>query len=585
MFEIGAGKADITAFKLGVGMLGYGMYYNIVKGVETNLYARAFVFRDTLTGRKFALVNAEVCFITIAVKKGVIKKLSRKHPELGYTEENVMLTAQHTHSAPGGFSHYGMYNMSVPGFVPEVFQKIVDGIVDAIVDADRTMRPATIKMEERELPTDHEVAFNRSIKAYNRNPDIDQKVGPDERQFAVDRSMTLLRFDDLEGRPIGSFNWFGVHTTSVSNDNTRICSDNKGYAAKFLEEDINNTHGNRFIAAFAQKVAGDVTPNFVIDRWKKWTRGKFEDDFESAKYNGMLQYQKAKEIYQRAELNEPLPSHIDHALAYVDFRNVVVDPEFAWGDKNARTGPACHGVAFFRGTKEGPGVALAVKYLLMGVTRGFKHLELARAHFQKPEVAEQVRLKYQVQGNKDIMIESGECRVLGTKNIKALVVPGIADPAIAAFKRYHRTGGIGDKPLVPQVLPLHIAILGPLAIVGVPAEMTTVAGRRLHDTIANILADRGVKKVLISTYANAYCGYITTNHEYEAQSYEGGHTVFGTHTLGAFQTKFKQLALAMLKPQEERTTLSEAEPVTFTDEELARRMFDIRTQRRLVQLD
>jgi len=55
MFEIGAGKADITAFNIGVGMLGYGRYFNIVKGVETNLYARAFVFRDTLTGQKFAL--------------------------------------------------------------------------------------------------------------------------------------------------------------------------------------------------------------------------------------------------------------------------------------------------------------------------------------------------------------------------------------------------------------------------------------------------------------------------------------------------------------------------------------------------
>jgi hypothetical protein len=94
MYHIGVAKADITAFKLGVGMLGYGMYFNIVKGVDTDLFARAVVIKDPVSGRKVAMVNAEVCFITIAVKKGVMKKLGRKHEELGYTEDMVMLTAR-----------------------------------------------------------------------------------------------------------------------------------------------------------------------------------------------------------------------------------------------------------------------------------------------------------------------------------------------------------------------------------------------------------------------------------------------------------------------------------------------------------
>ena len=86
------------------------------------------VIRDTTTGKKVVLVNAEICFITIAIKRGVWKKLRRKHEYLDFQEDSIMLSAQHTHSAPGGYSHFGLYNMSIPGFAPEVYQKVVDGI-------------------------------------------------------------------------------------------------------------------------------------------------------------------------------------------------------------------------------------------------------------------------------------------------------------------------------------------------------------------------------------------------------------------------------------------------------------------------
>jgi len=219
-------------------MMGYGMYFNIVKGVETDLFARAAVIRDTTTGKKVVLVNAEICFITIAIRRGVMKKLQRKHDHLGFTEDAVMITAQHTHSAPGGYSHFGLYNMSIPGFVPEVYQKVVDGIVEAIVEASENLRPATIKISKGEIDGDKEVAFNRSVEAYNANPEVKKAVSKNATNEAVDRNMLLMRFDDLEGNPIGSWNWFGVHTTSLSNDNHRISSDNKGYAAKYHEDKV-----------------------------------------------------------------------------------------------------------------------------------------------------------------------------------------------------------------------------------------------------------------------------------------------------------------------------------------------------------
>ena len=584
MYEVGVGKADITAFKLGVGMMGYGMYFNIVKGVETDLYARAVVIRDTATGKKVALVNAEICFVTIAIRRGVMKKLQRKHEHLAFTEDAVMITAQHTHSAPGGYSHFGLYNMSIPGFVPEVYQKVVGGIVDAIVAAAESIRPATIKISKGEIESDKEVAFNRSLEAYNANPEIKTKLKKEETDQAVDRNMLLMRFDDLEGNPIGSWNWFGVHTTSLSNDNHRICSDNKGYAAKYHEDKVRKRNKDTFISVFAQRKAGDVTPNYKWDKKKKWTRGKFEDDFESAKFNGNIQFEHAHNLFKAAKKAEDQPTQIDHVMTFVDFRKVIVDKEFACGQKDARTGPACHGVAFFEGTVEGPGMPHAVGALARTLIRAQKAYELAAAPFKPKEKADRIYLKYHTQGPKDILIEADDRRILGTRDIKNLVVPAWADPAVGQFKRFHANGSLGEKPWIPQILPIQLIIIGNLALAGIPAEITTVAGQRLEDTLLEVLADRGVTEVVCSTYTNAYCGYITTYEEYQLQLYEGGHTVFGQHFLGAIQTKFRQLAMELIKPENERNVVEDGRPATFTDEELELRSFDIETQKRLIQL-
>lgn len=67
--------------------------------------------------------------------------------------------------------------------------------------------------------------------------------------------MTLLKLVDDELGPIGSFNWFATHGTSMSNTNSLISGDNKGAAARFMEDwakqkgfpsGINNIYPNDF---------------------------------------------------------------------------------------------------------------------------------------------------------------------------------------------------------------------------------------------------------------------------------------------------------------------------------------------------
>ena len=569
-YKVGVAKTDITAFVKGVGMMGYGMWFNKVQSIETPLQARAFVIQHEASGKKVAYVNAEIAFITIAIKKEVVQRLQVAHPEFNYTEENVFLSAQHTHSGPGGYSHYALYNMSVPGFVPQVFETFVSGITKAIIEATQNMQPSKISLAKGKFEPNKELAINRSIKAWNQNPEV-EKLTEATNHLGVDTEMSLVNFLDADNKFIGSINWFGVHTTSVHNDNKKICSDNKGYAATYMEQHFQPENKN-YIAAFAQRACGDISPNYFWDNKKKWTRGKFENCFESAAFNGKLQFEKAKEI-ALDENQKTISGEIDYAMMYVDFSNILVDREFAHGIKNARTDLSCHGVAFFAGTVEGPGMpsflAKASRYLALRV----KRKELKKLHSLPAEEQEKIRRKYETQGNKDILIETGNRKLLGTHNIKGLPLPGFADPSLAAFKKFHRNGSLEGKPWIPQILPLHLVQIGQLALVSIPGEITTVAGWRLRDLLKDILAEKGVEEVIICSYTDGFCGYFTTYEEYQMQCYEGGHTVFGEHQFGALQTKYKQLAHQFLLPAEQRNIDTTTQPPIFSEEEIMKRSF------------
>lgn len=573
MYLAGLGRADVTAFVKGVGMLGYGIYYNTMEGVETPLSARAFIFCDTKTNRKVAFVNCELCFITVSIKKGVLKALERRHPEFGYDEDNLMLTAQHTHSGPSGYSYYGFYNLSTPGFVKEVYVQIVEGIVEAIVNAEKNVKPAKLSLSKGTFDPSLEVAFQRSPKAYNCNPEVQPKLTKDQMNIGVDREMTLLKITGENGEDLGSINWFPVHTTSLPNTNKKVCYDNKGYAAAYLEEYYKSKGQSDYMGIFAQGACGDVTPRFVHNPVYPFQRGQYEgkypDDFESARYNGKLQFEKAKEIAESPN-QTPVSGEIDYEVMFVNFTDITCDPKFTNGVTGAQTDKATLGVAFFTGTViDGPGMHPVVSVVVKGAVRAIKWYEKMLAGFSKREKYKKaIERKYRAHGNKDILVETHTRRVLGTKQLNRIIVPGFLDPAIAAFKFFYKKVGYLNKPWTAKILPLQLITIGDIALAGMPFEITTIAGKRLRNSLLEVLSERGIKEVILCPYANEYSGYITTYEEYQAQVYEGGHTVFGEWSLAALQTKFDILAKQLLKPKEERTIPHDSIPLDFTEEEL-----------------
>ena len=47
-----------------------------------------------------------------------------------YTEQNVALSGIHTHSGPGGYLQYVLYDITSLGFVRQSYNALVDGIVE-----------------------------------------------------------------------------------------------------------------------------------------------------------------------------------------------------------------------------------------------------------------------------------------------------------------------------------------------------------------------------------------------------------------------------------------------------------------------
>ena len=214
LFSVGLDKTDITIYKKGGGMLGYSMAFNVSQSVETTLFARTFVLKDN-NQKKVAIVECELCFIPSELKTAVVNLLQKEMETQEFNEENVLIMAQHTHSAPGGYCHYSSYNMSVPGYIPEIFDTLSIKIASSIKAANQKIVPCSISLSKGFFPEDWEVAFNRSLPAYNRNSDV-IPLNHENRHKAVNREMTLLQFQGENNIPLASLNWFGVHATSIS---------------------------------------------------------------------------------------------------------------------------------------------------------------------------------------------------------------------------------------------------------------------------------------------------------------------------------------------------------------------------------
>lgn len=503
-YLVGVGMSDITGEAADVGMMGYAVLGQKTAGIHQRLRARAFIVEDAATHQSVVIVITDTGLVTQAIHQAALQRLAKlygtPHGPL-YDERNVLISATHTHAGPGGYSHYALYNITILGFQPQTFQAIVDGIVEAIVQAHQRKAPGDILLNQGELTN---ASRNRSATAFRLNPAADRAAFPQE----IDPLMSVLTFRQ-KGRAIGALSLFPTHGTSMTNRNTLISGDNKGYAAYHWEHDEAGVRYLRdkapFVAAFAQTNPGDMSPNLNL----KPGSGPTEDEFENTRLIGLRQADKAMALSNQS--TQSLQGHVDHRMRYVDMSQVQVSGAYTPDGQPHHTCPAALGSTFAAGSEEdGPGPGIAKE----GQSNPF--LKAVGGLLFWP--SETLR---QCQGVKEVVIPVGE------------------------MKPY---------PWAPEVLPLQVLRIGQLYLATLPGEPTIMSGWRIRRTLAHTLGVN-IKQVLVLGYSNAYTEYITTPEEYSAQDYEGGSTLFGPYTLPAYQQELDRLAHDMASGQPSNNTL------------------------------
>ena len=229
IYRVGTGIFDITDPAIGLGMMGFSKEDQKTRGVESPLYARAFIIEDQQREKRVAFVCVDLWSCTQAIKQAVVEHL-KSFANGVYTNENLLISGTHTHSGPGGYSHYYLYNYSmvdnldhrISGFDVHNFECILYGIVRSIVRAHNNLAPGKIYINKGILA---DCGRQRSAPAYYNNPDDEIAQYTND----TDQEMLLLKFVKLEGvteRPIGMLNWYAIHATGRGQRNAIVCGDN-----------------------------------------------------------------------------------------------------------------------------------------------------------------------------------------------------------------------------------------------------------------------------------------------------------------------------------------------------------------------
>ncbi len=366
-FLIGTGKADITGPLVDVPFSGYVRPTHIASGVHTRLGARAFIIGELEGDRRLAFVSADLLNTSHEVRLSVVDNLRAKYGEL-YSLDNVVLSATHTHSSPGGYSHDGAFREAY-------FEAVVRGITQALEAAHEDLRPGRILIGQSEVEG---AGVNRSRVAYLQNPESERSRYGDD----TDRTMTLLKLQRDDG-VLGVLSWFAVHPTTLTFNNPLVSADHKGFAALEMEARLRERDdtADDVVAAFAQSNCGDVTGNLNLDN-----TGPGVDDYDSARIIGERQLDAAMEIYESA--SEALREGVDYRLAAVDFTDLEVRGEFTGSGAQQTCFPAW-GYSFAAGsTEDGGGHPLFVEGML---ERNETIDLLTEAVVQPPPISDELR--------------------------------------------------------------------------------------------------------------------------------------------------------------------------------------------------
>ncbi|XP_047310166.1 neutral ceramidase 1-like [Impatiens glandulifera] len=584
-FLIGLGSYDITGPAADVNMMGYANTDQVASGVHVRLRSRAFIVAEP-KGNRVVFVNLDACMASQIVTIKVLERLNARYGNL-YTEKNVAISGIHTHAGPGGYLQYVVYIVTSLGFVKQSFDALVDGIEQSIIQAHNNLQPGSVFINKGELL---DAGVNRSPSAYLNNPVTERN----KYKYDVDKDMTLLKFVDDVWGPVGSFNWFATHGTSMSRTNTLISGDNKGAAARFMEDRLNkkgveDSLPDELEAESSHRRVSNIIP-------------VLSNRHELLEIAASIQPSSGKPVTRLLSVSKRVRSALRQAdkpmivSAFCQSNCGDVSPNVL-GAFCTDTGLPCDFNHSTCGGKNelcygrGPGYPDEFESTrLIGERQFKKAMDLFNGASELLSGKVDYRHAYIDFSKLDVTISKQDGVNEAVHTCPAAMgfafAAGTTDgPGAFDFTQGDEKGNPFwrmvrnllkkpgkeqvecqyPKPVLldtgemkipydwaPSVLPIQIIRIGQFVILCVPGEFTTMAGRRLRDAVKTVLLTEGKAEfdssthVIIAGLTNTYSQYVTTFEEYHVQRYEGASTLFGPHTLSAYIQEFKKLASALV---------------------------------------
>src|SRR3954462_4965204 len=154
--QAGVGRSDVTP-PTGFPTFGYVPDDAIARGQHTRLYARAIVLQQG--ARKLALVTTDLGL----TPGGLLAEVGARLASRGFGQENIVVSASHTHSGPAGFANFQSDNFVAPtqgqpadfkvAGDPQLYGFLVERVAQAVVRADEDRAPARVGWGAPPLPT------------------------------------------------------------------------------------------------------------------------------------------------------------------------------------------------------------------------------------------------------------------------------------------------------------------------------------------------------------------------------------------------------------------------------------------------
>jgi len=219
MIQAGAAVIDITP-GVGIAMGGYGARQGVSAGIHDPLFVRTLVLDDGAT----RLVLA-VCDLVGVPAELVEQARALIEQECGIPQENVCVSATHTHSGPL------LRTEGVEDYVAVTARKICGSVQVAL----GAMRPVTLKVGTAEVTT---ISQNR------RHPD----------QPIATTATVLLAAPEGGAPPAATLVNYACHATVLEHDNLLYSADFPGAMTRAVERAVGG------IGIYMQGTAGNINP-------------------------------------------------------------------------------------------------------------------------------------------------------------------------------------------------------------------------------------------------------------------------------------------------------------------------------------